>query len=154
MTDIPLNLDEQDRALINQYQGGFPISERPYADMGETLGLSEEEVISRISELLDRGVLSRFGPMYHAEKLGGSLSLAAMIVPDDDYDTVTGLVNAHPEISQNYTRGHALNMWFVLACADKAREAEVIAEIEHETGLTVLNMPKIREYFVGLHFEV
>ena len=154
MTENTLDLDATDRALINQYQGGVPISESPYADMGQTLGIDEADVINRITKLLECGALSRFGPMYHAERLGGSLSLAAMIVPDDVFNDVTNQVNAHTEVSQNYAREHTLNMWFVIACDDKAREVEVISKIEQETGLAVFNMPKIREYFVGFHVKV
>jgi siroheme decarboxylase len=69
-------MDEIDRRLVNALQGGFPIAERPYAEAGEQLGLQEDEVIARLGRLLEERVLSRFGPMYDAERLGGALTLA------------------------------------------------------------------------------
>jgi siroheme decarboxylase len=147
------NLDAADRALINHLQGGFPIVEEPFAEVAKHLDMDEEEVTRRLSDLLARGILTRFGPMYHAERLGGGLTLAAMKVPDDDFDAVAELVNAQPEVAHNYARDHAFNMWFVIATETPERIADVIAEIETATGLTVHDMPKRREFFVGLRFE-
>lgn len=146
-------MDVLDRAIINALQNGFPISERPFAEAATTLGISEEALIDRIKSLLDTGVLSRFGPMYHAERLGGGLSLAAMKLPKGDFDRVAEIVNACPEVAHNYERDHEFNMWFVLATETTPRISEVIDEIEQETGYPVYNLPKLSEYFVGLRLE-
>ena len=79
--------------------------------------------------------------------------LAAMAVPEDRFATVARQVNAHVEVAHNYRREHALNMWFVLASEAPERIDAVRADIERETGLTVLPMPKVEEYFVGLRLE-
>jgi DNA-binding Lrp family transcriptional regulator len=146
-------MDALDRRLVNELQGGFPLCERPYAEVAARLGASEHEVIGRIDALLANGTLSRFGPMYHAERLGGALTLAAMQVPEADFERVAALVNAHPEVAHNYARAHAFNMWFVLATELPGRVDAVIAAIERETGLEVYNMPKLEEFYVGLRFE-
>lgn len=143
-----------DCAIINSLQGGLPICEHPYRVAAERLGISEGLLIERLNSLLVEGVLSRFGPMYNAERLGGALTLSAMSVPEHRYDAVTALVNAHPEIAHNYRREHAWNMWFVIATDAPARIDAVISAIETETGLTVLNLPKQREFFVGLHWHL
>ena len=147
-------MDAIDRNIINEFQGGFPISPRPYADAAAMLGIEEQDLIDRLQALLDAGTLSRFGPMYHAEKLGGGLTLAALAVPEDDFDAIAETVNAFPEVAHNYARQHHLNMWFVLATETPERIDTVITEIEHATGLSVHNMPKETEFFVGLRFEV
>jgi DNA-binding Lrp family transcriptional regulator len=146
-------MDELDRRLVNTLQGDFPICEHPYAEVGFHLDMTEEAVIQRLGVLLRTGALSRFGPMYHAERLGGGLTLAALAVPAEDFDAVAEKVNAHPEVAHNYARDHRLNMWFVIATERPERITEVIAEIEAETGLQVLDMPKVEEFFVGLRFE-
>lgn len=148
-----MSLDALDRAIINALQGGFPLSDRPYAETAARLGTSEDELLRRLDALLADGVLSRFGPMYHAERLGGALTLAAMKVPAHDFERVAALVNAHPEVAHNYQREHVFNMWFVLATETPERIAQVIAAIEGETGYHVYDMPKIEEFFVGLRFE-
>jgi DNA-binding Lrp family transcriptional regulator len=147
-------MDAIDRAIINNLQGGFPVSEQPFANAAMALGLSEDELIGRIGRLLSDGTLTRFGPMYHAERLGGSLSLAAMQVPSDDFERVADIVNGFPEVAHNYARDHAFNMWFVLATEEPERIDAVIGEIERRSGYRVYNMPKLDEYFVGLRFEV
>jgi DNA-binding Lrp family transcriptional regulator len=91
--------------------------------------------------------------MYHAERLGGALTLCAMPVPPADFERVAAQVNAFPEVAHNYAREHALNMWFVLATETPQRIAQVIAEIERLTDLPVYDMPKIEEFFVGLRLE-
>jgi len=147
-------MDIIDRNIINNLQGGFPISERPYADAAKQLGITENELIERLTKLLEQGILSRFGPMYHAERLGGGLTLAALSVPEADFEQVAAQVNAFPEVAHNYAREHELNMWFVLATEQPERIDEVISEIEAKTGLHVYNMPKQREYYIGLQFKV
>lgn len=147
-------MDSVDRHIINTLQGGFPVCERPYAEAAATLGLDETALISRIQKLQDDGFLSRFGPMYHAERLGGGLTLAAMAVAEAEFEHIAEIVNAFPEVAHNYKREHDLNMWFVLATETPERIDEVIQEIESHTGHVVYNMPKQEEFFVGLRFEV
>ena len=147
-------MDSVDRHIINTLQGGFPVCEHPYAEAAATLGLDETALISRIQKLQDDGFLSRFGPMYHAERLGGGLTLAAMAVAEAEFEHIAEIVNAFPEVAHNYKREHDLNMWFVLATETPERIDEVIQEIESHTGHVVYNMPKQEEFFVGLRFEV
>ncbi len=146
-------MDALDRIIVNTLQGGFPLSERPYAEAAASLGLSETELLSRLDTLLADGVLTRFGPMYHAERLGGALTLAAMKIPAADFERVAEIVNGFPEVAHNYAREHAFNMWFVLATETPERIGEAIGEIEHASGYRVYNMPKLEEFFVGLRFE-
>ena len=146
-------MDATDRKIVNALQGGLPICERPYAEAAAGFGLTEDELIARLKRLLADGVLTRFGPMYHAERLGGALTLAAMKVPEHDFDRIAALVNAHPEVAHNYERQHEFNMWFVLATETPERIHEVITVIEGETGCQVFNLPKLEEFYVGLRFE-
>jgi len=146
-------MDESDSAIVNCLQGGFPLAERPFAVVAAELGLAEEDLIARVRLLLEEGVLTRFGPMYQVERMGGAFSLAAMRVPREDFDRVAAAVNALPEVAHNYEREHEYNMWFVLATERPEGIARAIARIERETGLPVLNFPKLREYFVEFMLE-
>jgi len=143
---------ELDRAIINELQGGFPVCDHPFAEVAARLHTTEQEMISRIGLLLKRGILSRFGPMYHAERMGGSLSLAAMKIPDSDFERVAEILNGIPEVAHNYARDHALSMWFVLATETPLQHAAALERIKRETGYPVYDMPKIKEYFIGLRF--
>ncbi|MDJ0943091.1 MAG: AsnC family transcriptional regulator [Kiloniellales bacterium] len=147
-------LDSLDRRIVNGLQGGFPVCERPYAEAAAALGIEEEELIARLGRLVETGALSRFAPLFNAERLGGAVCLCGMAVPAARFDTVAEQVNAHPEVAHNYARDHALNMWFVLASEHPERIEEVAKAIEAETGLSVYSMPKLDEFFIGLKVEV
>jgi siroheme decarboxylase len=143
-------LDETARGLINALQGDFPLVPEPYREVAESLGLDEAEVLRRLDSLLGRRVLTRFGPMFQIERAGGAFVLAAMRVPEADFERVAGQVNAFAEVAHNYRREHELNMWFVLATATPQGIAQAIAAIEASTGLQVFAFPKEREYFVEM----
>jgi len=145
--------DAVDRRLINALQGEFPLVEQPYAAIGAMLGLSEDEVIARLNSLLEDRVLTRFGPMFQIERMGGAFCLAAMAVPEADWERVVDAVNSFPEVAHNYRREHAFNMWFVLATASPEGIADAAARIETLTGLPVHLFPKEREYFVEMRLE-
>jgi len=147
-------MDELDRRIINQLQGGFPVSERPYRDAARKLGTTESELITRIRCMLDDGLLTRFGPLFHAERMGGALSLCALKVPAARFDEVAEKVNSFPEVAHNYQREHDMNMWFVLATETAQQLAATIHRIEACTDLVVYNFPKQTEYYVGLNFQV
>lgn len=146
-------MDEMDRLIINALQEGLPLCARPFAALAHELDVEEGQIVSRLEKLLDDNVLTRFGPLYDAERLGGALSLCALSAPPERFEATAALVNAHPEVAHNYEREHALNMWFVLATDSRRRIAEVITEIETETGCRVLQFPKEEEFFVGLRLE-
>jgi len=149
-----MELHEHDRIIINQLQGGFPLCENPWNELENTLNIPAEEIISRIEHMKAEGYLSRFGPMYHAEKMGGGLTLAAMKVDKSRYDEVTDIVNGFSEVAHNYEREHELNMWFVIATETPGQIQQVINDIEKKSGLRVYNMPKQQEFFLNLKFEV
>jgi len=143
-------MDELERAIVNRLQGGFPLSERPFAEAARELGTDEATLIAKLKAMLEAGTLTRFGPMYDAERLGGAFTLCAMSVPAADFERVAALVNAHHEVAHNYERAHRYNLWFVIAAAARAQIAPLIAAIEAETGYPVLDLPREQEYFIEL----
>jgi len=143
-------MDETDQAIVNALQGGLPLCERPYAAAAQALGLTEKSLLDRLDALLKNGTLTRFGPMFDAERLGGAFTLCAMSVPPADFERVAKLVNAHPEVAHNYEREHRFNMWFVLATASAAEMGPMVRKIEAETGYPVIDLPREAEYFVEL----
>jgi DNA-binding Lrp family transcriptional regulator len=146
-------MDKIDRAIINALQEGFPVCDLPYLQVAKQLHITESNLLQRLQKLLDNGILSRFGPLFHAEQMGGALSLAAVKAPEEQFDSIAEKINALPEVAHNYARNHELNMWFVLATETLVQQQSAIQTIESQTGLTVVNMPKIKEYFVGLKLE-
>lgn len=143
------SLDQNDRVIINELQSGLPLTSHPFATLGQKMGLDELELVNRIKRLREIGAITRFGPFFDAEAMGGTFCLCAMEVPGDRFEQVMTLVNAHPEVAHNYERDHRLNMWFVVASDTPDGTSQVIRKIEAETGLRVLELPKLKEFFVG-----
>lgn len=146
-------MDELDRRIVNHLQGGFPLCERPFEAAAQALGTTEDDLLSRLKTLLEHNVLSRFGPMFDAERLGGAFCLCAMRVPPADFGRVAEMVNSHAEVAHNYERTHPLNMWFVVAARDPVHIARVVSAVELETGYPVLCLPREAEYFVELRLS-
>lgn len=146
-------MDALDRRIVNALQEGIALHERPYAPLAAELGLTEDELIERLRRLIEAGTVSRIGPLYNAERMGGAFVLAALSAPAAAFDSVAATVNACPEVAHNYARGHALNMWFVLATERESEIAPALERIERATGCEVLAMPRLREYAVRLRLD-
>ena len=147
-------MDDLDRRLINRLQLGLPLVRQPWQALADELDSSSTELLDRLHELLNDGVLTRFGPMFDIDRLGGAFTLAALAVPEPRFDTIAELLAAMPEVAHNYRREHAWNMWFVLACPSEQAISDTLLRIERLTGLEPLNLPKEETYHVGLHFSV
>ncbi len=147
-------MDSVDREIINQFQGDFPIVDRPFLALAEKLDIAESEVMTRIRFMLDDGLLTRFGPLYNIDKMGGTFSLCAMQVPEDIFEDIADKVNQFPEVAHNYERDNRLNMWFVIAAESEPELGEIIKRIEQATGLQVFNFPKQREFYVNFRLSV
>nr|WP_227133607.1 Lrp/AsnC family transcriptional regulator [Halorubellus salinus] len=158
--DVDYELDDVDRAVVNAFQGGFPVVERPFESAAAALreraiDIDGDGLLERVRTLDDEGVLSRFGPLVNAQEIGGAATLVAMHAPEERFDEVVEAVNGHLEVAHNYEREHPhLNVWFVVSVADADRVEEVLAEIEAETGQETYNLPKLTEFRVEAKFLV
>ncbi|MBL4899534.1 MAG: Lrp/AsnC family transcriptional regulator [Colwellia sp.] len=149
-----VELSALEKQLINLLQHGLPVCERPFAQIAEEISSTEQAVIECLNNLRSEKVLTRFGPMFDAASLGGAFTLAALAVPEADFDLVTEQVNSFDQIAHNYRRDHDFNMWFVIATEAVDEIEQVVKAIENKTGLTVLNVPKLKEFYVNLYLPV
>ncbi|GAB7008945.1 Lrp/AsnC family transcriptional regulator [Halorubrum trueperi] len=168
MREVDADLTALDRGIINAFQGGFPVTGRPFEPAAAALrehgvDVTGPELCERVRELDEAGILSRFGALVNAEAIGGAASLVAMHAPADRFDAVVETVNEFTEVAHNYEREHPhLNVWFVVSVADHPdpdkdgsdRVEEVLADIEEATGQETYNLPKLREFHVGARFLV
>lgn len=143
-------LSDFDRFLINNLQDGFPLSSAPFDELAAQWGCEAEDIMSGVESLLQRGVITRFGPLFNIEHLGGVFSLCALQVGEEEFDAVTEMVNSYPQVAHNYRRDHDFNMWFVLATETGEELDAVFEEIVSRSGCPGLNLPKEQEFYVGL----
>jgi len=52
-------LDDIDKSILNLIQSNFPITTRPYKTIADNFGLSEQDVLTRLSNLKKQGIINR-----------------------------------------------------------------------------------------------
>ena len=148
-------MDEVDLKLLALVQDGFPISPRPFRELGDALGLEEDEVISRLAELQKEGLVRRIGPILDLRRLGRSGILAALAVPLDEADGAADMVNPYPEVSHNYLRPNdsGYNLWFTVSGTEEHIQ-DILQEIQAKTGRKMLVLPTLRIFKIGVKFDI
>lgn len=116
--------------------------------------IEEQQLLAKVSEFIEQGVLTRVGPFFNMDKSTGYVTLVAMIVPESQFEEVASIVNSYEEVAHNYRRVHQFNMWFVLAAKSPESANELLAQIEKRTQLKVYNFPKEKEFALDLFLEV
>ena len=126
-------IDPIDMSLLDRFQREFPLDCRPFARIAETLGISEAEVIERLSLMLATGRITRVGGTVRPNTAGAS-TLAALAVPEDRVEEVAAIVGDEPGVNHSYLREAEWNLWFVATAPDAEALAEMLARIETKTG--------------------
>jgi DNA-binding Lrp family transcriptional regulator len=127
-------LDDLDRRLLNLVQEHFPIDERPYLRLAEQLGCSEQQIIDRLTALVEAGVIRHLSPVFDLRKLGYCSTLAALHVPPERIEEVAAIVNRHSEVTHNYLRDAAPNMWFTVIAESEEVLSRKLRGIESEAN--------------------
>lgn len=148
-----MTLGALDFRLVNDWQRGFPLVSRPYAELAHRLEISEAEVISRLRQLAEDGAVSRIGAVFRPHTLGWS-TLAAVAVAPDRIESVAKSISAYSEVNHNYEREHEFNLWFVATAPTRERVAEVLAEIGALAGGSVLDLPMREDFHIDLGFDL
>ncbi|WP_255170403.1 Lrp/AsnC family transcriptional regulator [Natrononativus amylolyticus] len=146
-------IDDIDAAIIDGYQSGFPIEERPFRTVGDELGVSEDEAFDRVMTLRENGVFRRFGAVLNPPVIGSS-TLAAVQAPDDRFEEIAEVINGYRQVNHNYRRDHEWNMWFVVTAGSRDTRDRILEEIEDQTGCDVLVLPMLTDYYIDLEFPV
>ena len=148
-------MDDADRAILNRVQSNFPIAPRPYGVIAEELGLTEDEVISRLLRLKALGFIRRIGGNFVPEKLGFVSTLCAAHVPEGRVADFAAAVNRHPGVTHNYQRDNHFNVWFTYIAPSMAEIEENLRKISEETGVhTILNLPATKVFKIKAQFDV
>jgi len=147
--------DDVDKAILNRIQSDFPITSRPYRTIAEDLGLSEGEVLKRVSRLKASGIIRRIGGNFTPEKLGFVSTLCAAKVPKDKISKFAEVVNRYPGVTHNYRRENTFNIWFTFIAPNMDEINANLEQIAAETGVTdILNMPATRVFKIRAEFKI
>ena len=150
-----LLLDEMDRMILNEIQSYFPIEVEPYLELADKLGCTEAEVLERVKNLRDRGVIRRIGANCDSRKLGYSSTLCAARVPQNLMKKFVEVVNSYPGVTHNYRRDHAYNIWFTLIVPKVEEIERILQEISVLTEVNeIISLPAERVFKIQVDFEV
>src|SRR3970040_600841 len=105
-------MDAIDKKILNIIQTKFPIIQKPYEAIGNEVGVSEADVITRIGNLKKEGIIRRIGATFDPRKLGFKSSLCAAKVPPENIKDFVDIVNSYSGVTHNYERDNEYNIWF------------------------------------------
>ena len=101
-------IDDIDKKVIGLIQGDLPLNERPFAELAERAGLSEEAFLERIRPLEERGVIRRFGATLRHQEAGfNSNAMVAWRVPEERIEAVGEAMAGFRAVTHCYRRDPA-----------------------------------------------
>ena len=148
------NLTSLDKALLNMMQSNFPINMYPYKTMADKLGVTEEEIITKIEALKEAGIIRRIGAVLDARRLGFFSTLCAARVPGDRIDEVAEIINMYDGVTHNYRRTHECNLWFTLTAPSQEASRLIMDELMQKTGVHIVSMPALKTYKIKVALEM
>ncbi|MFQ6030415.1 MAG: Lrp/AsnC family transcriptional regulator, partial [Dehalococcoidia bacterium] len=151
-----MTMDLTDRKLLNLIQSQFPLVDQPYQQLGEELGITEEQVIDRLTELKRQNVVRQISAIFDTRRLGYKTTLVAMAYEPESLHDSALFINRHPGVSHNYAReGSYYNLWFTLAVPpDHDLETTAQRMAQDTQALSVRIMPTVRFFKIGVNFDM
>lgn len=146
-------MDIQDRQLLNEIQTDFPVEPHPYRVLGDRIGMDEAEVLSRITNLREAGIIRRMGASINSRRIGFVSTLLAARVPREKFDSFVEIVNSCPGVTHNYERRHEYNVWFTLIARSEGEKKDIIRDLTVRTGIRILEFPAERIFKIRVDFR-
>lgn len=131
-------LDAIDRQIIHATQAGLPLVAEPYQAVAEKLGLTAQEVMHRMADMQQAGIIRRIAAVPNHYKLGYRYNgMTVWDVDDEHVDALGQRVAELPFVSHCYQRPRYLPDWpynlFAMVHGKTEQDAErqiaVIAEL-------------------------
>lgn len=132
-------LNEQEKEIIKKLQDNLPLVKRPFQEVAVQLGMKERDLIDKINELKQRGILRRFGAAVRHQNLGFMAN--AMVVwkiPEEEIEEAGKRMAEFPEVSHCYHRsthqGWPYNLFTVVHGKTRAECEEKAKSLSQKTG--------------------
>src|SRR5918994_2583277 len=148
-------MDELDRELLNRIQSDFPLVARPFEALGQPLGISEEDVITRMRALKAGRIVRQVSAIFDTKSLGYKSSLVAMRVDPVRITEAARIINEHPGVTHNYERNHQYNLWFTIAVPPTS-DLEAVVQRIHEMARAEVTrvMYTLRLFKIGVNLDM
>jgi siroheme decarboxylase len=150
-------MDAADKQLCDLIQNDLPLVERPYAAAGEQLGMSEDEVLERVTRLRGDRIIRQISAIFDTRRLGYVSSLVAARTSPERADAAAEVINTHPGVTHNYERQHEFNIWFTVGVPPTSqlgldRTIELLGELAEVDVIRPL--PALRFFKIGVDLDM
>ncbi len=128
-------------AILEKVPSRFPICERPYEEMALRMGLTEDEMIARLRELKEAGVIRRVAAvLFHRKVAYAHNAMVVWKVGADDVDRIGGIMASFDEVSHCYERDGGgywdYNVYTMVHAKTHEECMDVIGRMSEQTGVT------------------
>ncbi len=147
-------MDSIDKQLLDIIQTDFPIHPRPYAYLGDELGITEAEALARVRALKEGQIIRRLGANFQSSKLGFFSTLCAAKVPQEKLEEFVNCVNAYKGVTHNYLRKHNYNVWFTYIASSWEKVVADLGQMTEKTGIAILNLPATKLFKIRVDFKM
>jgi len=98
-------ISEKEKKLARIIQRDIPLTLRPFKDLGEQIGLTEEEILQSIHEFMEQGIIRKFGAILRHQKAGYTENaMVVWAVPENRREAVGKALATFPDITHCYER--------------------------------------------------
>ena len=147
-------MDETDKKILNTIQKEFPITRKPFAEIGKALQLEEKEVLERVRRLKNDGYIRRIGPILERKKLRYVSTLCGVKVDEDIMPAFVNELNRHSGVTHNYERDGELNLWFTIAARSMEDIQGYLAGLEEKYSLKIYQFPEKKVFKIKTYFPL
>jgi len=147
-------MDEIDKKILNLIQEEFPLTEKPFADIGKQVGISGKEAVKRVKTLKENGIIRRIGPILERKKLGYVSVLCGVHIDDNRIMEVAREINGLTGVTHNYEREGDLNLWFTITKKTIGEIDRALSDLEKTYGLRIYRFPEKRMFKIKTYFPL
>ncbi len=151
--------DEVEKIILMEVQYNLPLTEQPFVDLAENLGLKANEIFEKLKEFKQRGVIKRIGTNlnYRAFKRIGKAALVAFTCSEDEALRIAEIINESIDsLKHNFLRNHErYKIWFTFKGESKEEMLRKVEELAKRCGVKdYLFLPSKRVYKMDVKYDL
>lgn len=138
-------LTKTEKKIVNFIQGDLPLEPAPFAKIAGMLGITEEELVKKITGLKKQGYIRRLGAVLNHRKIG--LTVNCMCVwdtPKDRVENMARICKTHPMITHCYLRkkqpGWPYNFYTMIHAGTREECARLVKFISRKSQVSRYEM--------------
>ena len=127
-------LTDLEKKIIALLQTDIPVVKRPFLEMAEQIGITEDKFLKILSRLNDQGMIRRFGATIKHQKSGFKANaMVAWKVDEDRVEETGNIMATFREITHCYRRdpapGWEYNLYTMVHASDEEECHSIVKKI-------------------------